>query len=410
MYNAHMILRPALTLLACSTLLDPAPAQELRTVDIERNGPSANRVDVVVMGDGYQKEQQNQFDDIARQVPKLFGHDPALGEYSRYFDFVRVNLVSKDDGISGFGRNYDTALGGHVTGNVKGDGQCGVDHGKVRAVLAQVEASDGLAIVFVNKGTLGTGGGGIAVIGGRSDDTVIHEWGHAFAGLGDEYVRNSGHRSGVNAPNLSSTEDPKKVPWRAWIEAGAPSIGVYEGAAGMQRGTFKPTTGGCVMENGKTYCRVCREAIVLAIHRHVDPIEKATPDVLTPLKLESSQVFEVTVMRPSSHALEVQWWLVPEASAPPAPKGPDRGGAQKTRDGRGPLAEIKKKPTARTPPDALGKAHWRLVPREQDVGRYALICRVRDTTKLDGQELPWVLTDPRGLLESERRWSIVVER
>ena len=401
--------RLALTL-ALAWLAFPglAGAQELRTVDIERNGPSENRVDVVVLGDGYRLDQQNQFEDIARQVPKLFSHDPALGEYARYFDFVRVNLVSKDEGISGFGRKFDTALGGHVTGDVKGDGQCAVDHAKVRRVLEQVEPNDALAIVFVNKGTLGTGGGGIAVIGGRSDETVIHEWGHAFAGLADEYVRDSGHHSGTSAPNVATTEDPKKVPWHHWLEVNAPSIGVYEGAAGRQRGAFKATTGGCVMEHGKTYCRVCREALVLSIYRYVDPIEKAMPNPATALTLDKSLVFEVTALRPATHTLEVSWWLFPEAAAPPAPKGPERGGARKTRDARGPLPALAKKPTARTPPDALGKARWRLVPREHDAGRYVLICRVRDAAKMDGQELPWVLADPRDLLESERRWSIVV--
>lgn len=406
-------------LIALSLLLaSAAPAQQgqgsgsaARTAvtDLERGGPSPNRVDVVVMGDGYQQDQQNQFNDIARQVPKLFDHDPTLGEYLRYFNFVRVNLVSKDDGITGFGRKYETALGGHVTGNVKGHGQAGVDHGKVKTVLDGIADQDGLAIVFVNKGTLGTGGGGIAVIGGREDDTVIHEWGHAFAGLADEYIDQVHRGQAGDSPNVSGSDDPKKVPWRHWLAANAPSIGVYEGAAGMQRGAWKPTTGGCVMDHGRTYCRVCREAVVLKVYRYVDPIEKASPEPGA-LALSSSQVFEVTVMRPKTHALEVRWWLFPEKDAPPAPKGPLRSGELKTREARGPLAEIKKKPNARTAPDGNGKSTWRLTPREHEAGKYVLICRVEDATKVDGQDLPWVLEDKLGLLESERRWSLVLTK
>jgi hypothetical protein len=384
-------------LLALCSLLPAQQAPRLGPFDIQRNGPSENRVDVIVMGDGYREDQQNQFDDIARHVPKLFEHDPTLGEYARYFNFAKVNLVSKDDGITGFGRKYETALGGHVTGDVKGHGQAGVDHGKVHAILAEVPQQDGLAIVFVNKGTLGTGGGGIAVIGGREDDTVIHEWGHAFAGLADEYIDMVHRGAGKDAPNVSGSSDPKTVRWAHWIALDAPGIGVYEGAAGMQRGAWKPTTGGCVMDHGRTYCRVCREAVVTTIYRYVDPIEAASPDPKDALSLSASRVFEVTVMRPASHALEVRWWLFPEKDAPAA-------------RGRGRLPEIKKKPTAVTSGGTKGVHPWRLVPREFDPGRYVLVCRVRDTTKVDGQDLPWVVKDEQGLLESERRWTVVLAR
>jgi hypothetical protein len=33
---------------------------------------------------------------------------------------------------------------------------------------------------------------------------------------------------------------------------------------------------------------------------------------------------------------------------------------------------------------------------------------VRDTTKLRDEKFPWVLSDPRGLLESERVWWVEV--
>ena len=47
----------------------------------------------------------------------------------------------------------------------------------------------------------------------------------------------------------------------------------------MQRGAWKPTTSGCLMEaGGRAFCRVCREALVLAIYRHVDPIEGCKPE------------------------------------------------------------------------------------------------------------------------------------
>ena len=80
--------------------------------------------------------------------------------------------------------HYETALGGKTLGTIAG--HVGVDRSKVLAMLSEVPDNDGLALVFVRLGILGTGGKGIAVIGGMSAPTTIHEWGHAFAGLSDE--------------------------------------------------------------------------------------------------------------------------------------------------------------------------------------------------------------------------------
>ena len=74
----------------------------------------------------------------------------------------------------------------------------GQQSGRVRAMLDEWGEHDSLAIVFVKQGVLGTGGGGFATIGGRNAKTTIHEWGHAFAGLGDEYATKTHERGGVS--------------------------------------------------------------------------------------------------------------------------------------------------------------------------------------------------------------------
>src|SRR5262249_35047619 len=160
-------------------------------------------------------------------------------------NFWAAVVVSKEDGIDGFGREYDTALGGHmIAGSHE---QAAVDHGAVMAVLDGLGETDRLAIAFARGRPLRPRGRRAPGVGGREDDTVIHEWGHAFAGLGDEYVDQVHRGTTGDRPNVSGSSDPKKVPWRHWLDAKAPGIGVYEGAAGMQRGAWKPTTGGCVM-------------------------------------------------------------------------------------------------------------------------------------------------------------------
>lgn len=373
---------------------------------LKANGKSDNRVDVVVMGDGFALDDQNEFEDIARSVVDVFAKEKLLGEYFAYHNFVRVNLKSKDQGVSGFGRTKDTALGGHIAGQVQG--QVGVDQRKAKKMLNQLDEHDGYAIAIVKAGSSGTGGGGIAAIGGRADDTLVHEWGHAFGGLSDEYSTFTGHRgSPRNTVNVSSTDDETRVPWKHFVEAGYPGVGAYRGADGRIKGAWKPTSGGCRMASGGRFCPVCREQMILQIYRRVDPIDEHEPGVTTqnqPIPGKGSVKFAVTLLEPKSHKLDVRWHVLPEAQAirvTSEARMPDR-----LRRGR--LQPITDK--GQTGSYAgRGRHKFVLGTRELAPGKYQVVCRVKDDAKPSGQSRPWVIKDDNGLLESERAWWVDVQ-
>ncbi len=394
---------------------------------IELNGQSSKRVDVVVMGDGYTLSRQNAFDDLARVLPRLFEHNLTLGEYQSYFNVWRMNVVSAEGGIDGFGRQADTALGGHVRETIQG--HVGADPALVMRALSEMPDHDELAVVYVQRGSHGTGYPGVAVIGGREDKTTIHEFGHAFARLQDEYPDVTGHRSFVvSRINVSDTEDPAAVPWRHWLEEKVPGIGIYEGASGQVRGAWKPTPSGCVMHDGEFFCRVCREAIVLRIYATVDPIEEAlpgphpgpaprpgppgerprtTPETTTVLRGRGPHAFEVRVMRPESHALEVRWWVVPERAVPLPPAKPST--THRDRRDRGSLQPIYWDPARVVRSNASGSHRFSVSADDLEPGTWRVLCRVRDTTRLRGESWPWVLRDERGVLESEVGWWWVID-
>jgi hypothetical protein len=330
-----------------------------------------------------------------------------------------VALVSKDNGVDGFGRKHDTALNGHTTGTFAG--HVGVSGKLVGEMLDEMGEHDGLAIVYVKQGVLGTGGGGYATIGGRDDKTTIHEWGHAFANLGDEYAAKTHDRGGVsNRVNVSKTDNRKRVPWAHWLDAKVPGVGVYEGASGQVRGAWKPTPSGCVMESGEYFCEPCRESLVLHIYAYVDPIESCAPaphprndeSYIEIVEFEPAE-FEVMVMRPKSHNLEVNWWVIPEADAPRS-TGHQREGARgrKTnRRSRGPLPDITDKPKETSRNNRSGRHTFELKRKGLDPGRYLVVCRARDTTKWrGGGRFPWVLKDEKDLLVSERSWLVSVPK
>ena len=114
-------------------------------------------------------------------------------------------------------------------------------------------------------------------------------------------------------------------------------------------------------------------------------------------------------MRPEKHALEARWWVLPEGEAPAAPAPPANQGPFSDRRARGPLTELTASPTAETRPDRKGVARFKLDTSRLDPGRYRVVCRVLDTTKIRGEKWAWVLADPHGLLESERAWWVTVQ-
>jgi hypothetical protein len=392
------------------------PSAFLGSCPLVDHGPAANRVDVVILGDGYELAHLHALDELAEDVPPLFERVEPFREYWSYFNFLRGVCVSGDSGVDGFGRDYDTLLGGFTLDTDAG--HVGVDVERVRSVLEQIPGSDQLAIVFCKLGVEGTGSPGCAVIGGRDARTTIHEFGHAFTDLGDEYSTHTHKRGAVrDAINISSTEDKKKVPWRHWLEARHPSVGVYEGAAGQAQNAWRPTASGCVMNDGEQFCPVCREALVLRIYSIVDPIDEVDPPAPPPGIREpipfSGDALEIRVrtMRPARHDLEVSWWvenanqypITPsEPGEPPGdqPPSPDRT--------RRPLTPKNGPPTqhGRTGKDAVSTL--RLLKSELEPGQYRVTCRVRDTTELRGEKFPWVLKDELGLLESERVWWVDV--
>jgi len=381
------------------------------------HGPSSNRVDVVFMGEGYTLNNMKSFDKAVKNVPRMFEKHKLFGEYYTYFNFLRAALRSEEDGIDMAGRTYSTALNGHDSG--ASQGQVAVDNDLVQRMLEEMPDNDQLAAVFVKRGSLGTGGGGVATVGGVSNTTLIHEWGHAFGGLMDEYSSDVGYTGPVHSgPNVSNTPDPDSLPWKHWIDAGIKGVGAFEGAAGRARGAWKPTAKGCAMEGGTSFCPICREVLVLRIYSLVDPIDAARPPAgkpgpadpfapePAPLQAGGPLSFQVTVLQPKNHALTVLWWVLPEDRVPPPSSGPVEGLWFGDRRDRGPLNRIEEAPAARTRADRKGIHRFTLDPAGRKPGAWRVICRVRDETLLPGEKTPWVLEDPDDLLESERSWAV----
>jgi hypothetical protein len=315
----------------------------LGRVPMGAHGPSARRIDVALMGDGYLFEKQDVYDKHAQAELDLLLGEVAYGAYRSYFNFWRFNLASRDTGVDEVprvpdeeeqeraqkrrrppraARQFQTALDCKAAGP---QGQVMANASRVFHYLGYLDVHDGLAIVFAQKGRLGMGGGGIATTGPRG--VVVHEFGHAFAWLLDEYANNPGPPAGhVEAANATTAKD--RPPWQHFLDARVPKVGVFEGGATFQQGVFRPAAS-CAMNSGggDPYCPVCREQVLLTIYTYVSPIDDAFPGAP---EIEATRdaegrvtwpTFGCVPMAPLTHALEVAWFLGPApAVTAPAPE------------------------------------------------------------------------------------------
>ena len=105
--------------------------------------------------------------------------------------------------------------------------------------------------------------------------------------------------------------------------------------------------------------------------------------------------------------------MFPEADAPGSlvSDGPHaaraKGGRRSTRNPVE-LAPIDAKPAQKSKGKRDGEHDFRFKRSAFPPGRYRVICRVTDPTKLRGDRHPWVLKDDRGLLQSEVGWWVRV--
>ncbi len=313
-------------LLLAGLAMLPAAAIAEPATQIRSGGDPANRLDLVVLGDGYAASEQVKFAaDVATFVTAFFAQDP-YKEYASYFNVYRVDVASPESGAShperGLVRN--TAFGASYN--------CGgtqrlicINLASVNGVLARSlpPAQRDIAIVLVNDTEYGGSGGAVAVgsINASSVEIVLHEMGHSLGLLGDEYpdggtCDNSREPSFVN---VTTTTARAAIKWNYWIDAATPVPtaqttaalpGLYEGALFCAAGDFRPTYNSKMRTLGLPFDQINSEQLIKRFYNFVSPIDSVDPAgaalTLGPVDV---QTFAVTSPRPAGHALSVAWTL-----------------------------------------------------------------------------------------------------
>ncbi len=209
------------------------PAASAKPIPIHVSGPSPDKVDLLVLGDGYTAAEMKKFESDARRLVKhLFSVSP-FKERAQDFNVWGLAVPTSESGItrpstgvhhaSGLGTRYD------IFGSERY--VLTLDNRALRDIAQHAPYE--FIEILVNNETYG--GGGIygqfstaAASNEWANYLFVHEFGHHFAGLADEYYTSpvayatGGVRMEPWEPNATALRDPAQLKWKRHVKAGMP--------------------------------------------------------------------------------------------------------------------------------------------------------------------------------------------
>ncbi len=249
-----------------------------------QSGNEKECIDVAILAEGYtEKEMDIFYQDAQIACEALFSHEPFRSMKNR-FNIIAVASPSTDSGVSVPRENQwkQTAVHSHfdtfyserylTTSRVK----------SIHNALAGIPYEH--IIILANTNVYG--GGGIynsytltTAHHPMFKPVIVHEFGHSFAGLADEYFYEEDVMTDLYPLDIEpweqniSTRVTFATKWKDMLPSGTPiptpvteknkyPIGVYEGAGYSFKGIYRPAYN-CRMRTNEhpEFCPVCQRAI-----------------------------------------------------------------------------------------------------------------------------------------------------
>ena len=226
-------------------------------------------IHIAFVAEGYTEDEMNHYlRDCQKAIGSLFNHEPFKSLQDR-FQIIALKSVSQESGTSEPSRGIwkNTVLGSHFDTFYSDRYLTTLHLKRLHDVLAGTPYEH--VIILVN--TEHYGGGGIynsynlSYTGGSQFlPVVVHEFGHSFGGLGDEYTYGNDDPIYFDdtepwEPNLT-TKATAFIKWENLIKAG--KAGLIEGGGYQEKGVWRGCEN-CRMRTNEEpeFCAVCKQAL-----------------------------------------------------------------------------------------------------------------------------------------------------
>lgn len=256
---------------------------------LRKAGDSKDKIDVAFVAEGYMADEMDVFErDCEASISAMVAHEPFKSMLDR-FNFIAVMSSSQESGVSIPHNNVwkNTVLGSSFDTFYSNRYLTTLHLKKLHDVLSGLPYEH----IVILANTDNYGGGGIynsylmsAAHNNQNLPVVVHEFGHSFAGLADEYYYDDQYEVMYPAdtepwePNITTLVDFKskwadmlgkdvKIPTIPSGKNIYTEVGVYEGGGYQSKGVYRPVQE-CRMKvnQAPVFCPVCERAI----HRMID--------------------------------------------------------------------------------------------------------------------------------------------
>ncbi|WP_103069522.1 fibronectin type III domain-containing protein [Aquimarina sediminis] len=200
-------------------------AQTFEVVNMLNNGSNSEKVNIVFVGDGYQSNEMTKYiNDVQAVVDAYFNIAP-YNEIKTSFNVYAIKVPSNE---SGAGLTPETPVDNYFGSTY---GNYGMDRLLVPSkqdllnnVVNQNTPFHDKLFVIVNHTKYGGSGGNYATFSTHADalDLALHEGGHSYGELADEYWAGTAQTEKVN---LTQNLDSTTIVWNQFL--GQSGVGIY---------------------------------------------------------------------------------------------------------------------------------------------------------------------------------------
>jgi len=264
-------------------------------MDVAVTGPVSERLDILILGDGYTASESEKFRRDARRFTRILLGRPPFAENRGRMNLRALWTPSLETGTDEPRKGiFRSTAAGTAFNTFDIERYLTAPDNRLVRDLASCAPYDRM-LILVN--TSRYGGAGIhdlwavtASDNEYSDYVTVHEFGHALAGLGDEYFTsavayNEFYPQGVEPwePNITALAPRGRPKWEAMLGAGVPVptppdgarygsvVGVFEGAGYAAKGLYRPALDCMMFSKGYApFDPVCRRAIEDVIARYAE--------------------------------------------------------------------------------------------------------------------------------------------
>jgi PKD repeat protein len=270
---------------------------------IHYSGSPNEVTNMVIVGDGYTAAEQDKFiDDAKKAITGMLGQMP----WRNYRNGINVYAIKVVSNVSGAAMNPNNLIDNYFGSSYWSHNierlLVAWRSSRVFSVLFDNTPFFDIGIIVVNDPKYGGAGGNFAVFSTHSSATeiMIHELGHSFGDLADEYW--AGPQYARERHNMTQDANPLTNKWRSFLNRNG--IGIYPHA---ESPTWHRPHQNCKMRFlGRNFCDVCSHHLEERLKFLSTPEAPARPTALfgaDKLEIKSTEkvkFFDLSTHNPSS--------------------------------------------------------------------------------------------------------------